>query len=163
VGTWALDVTTGLGNGWSAIFGIDLNSIAASSQAGGTLRITFTETNLNAGFPAGPLSITSAIGGTTQGTVTYKSWFDDSNVAFGQSELLFSGAASSLAFADGATKVVNASDPFSLTLQVDVTHVGAKTTSFDFSASVPEPTSVALLGVALLGAGVATRRRAKKA
>lgn len=160
VGSWTISNTTALGDGWSDIFGIDLNSLSASSAAGGTLRIRFTETDLAFGNGA-PLSVTSAIGGTTQGTVSYASWIDDSNVAFGQAQQLFAGTSNGIAFSAGGNAMAAVSSPFSLTLQVDINHIGKKMTSFDFSASVPEPSSVALLGVALLGAGAATRRRRK--
>lgn len=165
VGTWSLTVTTGFGNGSSSIFGIDLNSIAASSNAGGTLRITLTETDLTLGANGGPVTVNSAIGGTTQGTVSYSSWLDDANNALnvanptGQGSLLFSGTSSSMAFAASGQGTTLASDPFAMTLQVDITHSGRATSSFDFAASVPEPGTLALLSVALLGAGFAARRR----
>jgi len=161
VGTWTLSNSTGVGNGWSSIFGIDLNSVSASSTAGGTLRITFTETDLNFGS-LGPLTVDSSIGGTTQGTISYSSWIDDANAAFGHGQQLFSGTSSGGAFAASGSALAAASDPFSLTLQVDITHVGAKLTSFDFGATVPEPGTLALLSIAMLGAGVATRRTAKR-
>jgi PEP-CTERM motif len=165
VGTWALTVTTGYGNGNSDIFGIDLNSIAASSSAGGTLRITLTETDLSLGANGAPVTVNSAIGGTTQGTVSYKSWLDDANSALnltnptGQGTLLFSGSSSTMVFAASGQGTTRASDPFAMTLQVDITHTGRATSSFDFAATVPEPGTLALLSVALLGAGFAARRR----
>lgn len=165
VGTWSLTVTTGFGNGSSSIFGIDLNSIAASSDAGGTLRITLTETDLTLGADGGPVTVNSAIGGTTQGTVSYNSWLDDANNPLdltnptGQGSLLFSGMSSGMAFAASGQGTTLASDPFAMTLQVDINHTGRATSSFDFAASVPEPGTLALLSLAMLGAGFAARRR----
>jgi hypothetical protein len=165
VGSWSMSVAAGSGNGWSSIFGIDLTSFAASSNSGGTLRITLTETGLNMGANGGPVTVNSAIGGTTQGTVSYSSWLDDANNPMnvanpaGQGSLLFSGSSSSMAFAATGQGTTLASDPFAMTLQVDITHNGRATSSFDFSANVPEPGTLALLSVALLGAGFAARRR----
>lgn len=165
VGSWSMSVAAGSGNGWSSIFGIDLTSFAASSNAGGTLRITLTETGLTLGANGGPVTVNSAIGGTTQGVVSYSSWLDDANNPLnvanptGQGTLLFSGSSSSMAFAATGQGTTLASDPFAMTLQVDITHTARATTSFDFSATVPEPGTLALLSVALLGAGFAARRR----
>jgi ABC-type transport system substrate-binding protein len=64
VGTWAINGTIGIGNGFSSIFGIDLNSLSISSSGGGTLRLSLTETDLSLGLP-GPVGFSSLIGGTT--------------------------------------------------------------------------------------------------
>lgn len=155
---WSFSATTGLGNGLSSVFGIDLNSIAASSATGGTLRITLTQTDLNFGANGGPLSVYAGIGGTSQGTISYGAWIDDANAAFGHGQQIFAGSSQGV-FSDAGGVITAASDPFSLTLQVDINHVGRKMTSFDFAASVPEPSSLALMSVAMLGAGFAARRR----
>ncbi len=165
VGSWAMSVAVGSGNGWSSIFGIDLTSFAASSNAGGTLRITLTETGLTMGANGGPVAVNSFIGGTTQGTIAFSSWLDDANRSLnvadpaGQGTLLFSGSSSGASFDARGQGTTLASDPFAMTLQVDITHTGRQTSSFDFQATVPEPGTLGLLSVALLGAGFAARRR----
>jgi len=160
-GTWMLSVTTGQSVGVTSNWALDLNTISISSVGGGTLRVSLTETDLTYGSGSGPLSISSNIGGTSFGTVSYASYADDGNTAFGKSTLLFSGSATpgGGAFADGNSAQFSRTDPFSLTLTADITHRGSATTSFDFDAHVPEPGTLALLSVALLGAGAATRRR----
>jgi PEP-CTERM motif len=163
VGSWLLSMTTGVGDGHSSIFGIDLNSISISGGAG-TLRITLTETDLTLGANGGPVTVSSAIGGVTQGTISYSSWLDDANNPLnlanptGQGSLLFSGSSTS-SFQQRGQGTTLASDPFAMTLQVDITHTVQSTTSFNFEATVPEPGTLALLSVALLGAGFAARRR----
>jgi PEP-CTERM motif len=165
VGSWSTSVAIGSGNGWSSLFGIDLTSFAASSDVGGTLRITLTETDLTLGANGGPVTVNSFIGGTTQGTIAYSAWLDDANNSLnvanptGQGSLLFSGSTSSMSFNDRGQGTTLASDPFAMTLQVDITHTGRYTSSFDFQTTVPEPGTLALLSVALLGAGFAARRR----
>lgn len=158
VGSWSFSSVAGLGDGWSDIFGIHLNSFSASSSAGGTLRVSFTETDLTNGLNGGPTYVSSGIGGLTQGTVAYQTWIDDANNPFGLGQALFSGTGTG-AFSAAGGAVTSASDPFSLTLIVDITHSGARTTSVDFGASIPEPGTMALLGAALLGMGAAGRRR----
>lgn len=160
-GTWSLNITSGIGVGNTSVWGLDLNTLSISSSSGGTLRLSLTQTDLTYGSGGGPLVINSAIGGTTYGTVNYATYADDANTAFGTSTKLFSGSATSTggAFADGNTAEFSRSDPFSLTLTADIIHRGAAATSFDFDAHVPEPGTLALLSVALLGAGAASRRR----
>jgi PEP-CTERM motif len=164
VGSWTLGAQ-GFGNGWSSLFGVDLNSFAASSTGGGTLRITLTETNLTLGADGGPVTINSYIGGSTFGTVSYSAWLDDANNALnlanptGQGALMFSGSTSEPSFEQRGQGTTLASDPFAITLQVDITHTGRATSGFTFQTNVPEPGTLALLSVALLGAGFASRRR----
>ena len=157
VGTWALSFTAGTGYDVSDIWGIDLSTLSVSSSSGGTLRISLTETDL--GYTPGPFTVSSAIGGTTNGTVSYKAYADDSNAAFGTGTALFSGLGTGLAFAGSGATTLNLSNPFSLTLVADIAQSGRSITSFDFTSQVPEPASIALCVVALLGAGAATRRR----
>lgn len=158
VGNWSFNATSALGVGTTDIFGIDLNTLSVSSRTGGTLRITLTETDLTYNS-SGLLNITSGIGGTTNGSVSFAAYADDSNAAFGKAVTLFSGTGSGGAFSQQSSMMTTLVDPFSLTLQVDITHTGSQATSLDFSSQVPEPGSLALLSVALLGAGAAVRRR----
>lgn len=160
-GGFNINVSTGLGDSATpALFGIDLNSVNTSTGAG-TLRLTLTETDLNYST-AGSGLFSGLIGGTTTGSVNWTLLVDDNNVGgYGVGSVAMSGAtAAPGAFSDSGASTLPVTDPFALTLVVDITHgASGGTTSFDFSGSVPEPTSLALISLALLGAGVASRRR----
>jgi hypothetical protein len=159
-GNWTINVSTGLGNGVLAAFGIDLNSVNVSGAGAGILTLAFTETDLNFGA-AGPTSVTGGIGGTAGGTLGYALFADDGNNAFGTGSTVFSGSAGPGAFSASGGSSVALNDPFSLTLQVTIDHQGVsgRSSSFDFEGNVPEPASLALVGVALLAAGATARRR----
>ena len=91
---------------------------------------------------------------------------DDNNVGgYGVGTVAMSGATIEPgAFSDTGSMTLPASDPYALTLVVDITHgISGGTTSFDFAGTtaVPEPSGVALISMALLMVAGATSRRRK--
>lgn len=162
VGGWVVNVSTVIGNALTSWFGVDLNSVNVSLPGAGALSVRMTETDLNFGMPAGTvLPINGAIGGTTGGSISYALYADDGNAAFGKTTTLWSGAATGPAFSATGGSYMTTTDPFSMTLEVTMDHRAPgsyNTTSFDFAGSVPEPGTLALFGVALLGLGAAARR-----
>ena len=142
---------------------VNVNSYGASADM---LTIKFTDTDFTDLAPVAT-GFMSEIGGVTNGTVTYATYFDNSNAAFGTATLLsnlgsFSGGAfSSSAYASLASLSPAPAGPYSLTLVTTVAHSAGmgKITSYNASVSVPEPGTLLLLGSGMLGFAFLKRRK----
>ena len=170
VGVWTVNISTGTGvGGIPGVFGIDLTSKSTISSAPGTLTIMLSETGLNLGS-SGTFAVSGGIGGTFSKTgngnsLGYSLYADANNGLFGTPAggLAFNGTATdgSLHFGDaGGASIALTNPSFSLTMVTKFNNKVAGQTSYDFTSAIPEPASIALVGLALLGLGAATRRKA---
>jgi hypothetical protein len=157
---WTLNVTTGLSKpdlGSSTQPWMDLSSVNATSKGAGNLTIKFSDDNF------GPTSgkLTSTIGGTTQGSVTMKTYTDAANTIFGQGALLTSqGAFGTGPFTSTKSLSFTGGLPYSLTEIATITHTKRAVTSFNEELRVPDAgITLALLGSSLLGLAAFSRSR----
>lgn len=165
LGNFLINVTTGLSKpvlGSATLPDIDLSSVDVTSALGGTLTLEVTDTDFigNAGFA----DFVSAIGGTqgSGGSLTYSTFADCSNSAFGMGTALssqsFSGGG---AFSGSSTSPTTlCSGNYSLTELVSLSLPGGFVgTSFDANLAVPEPATLALFGAGLLALPLLARRK----
>ncbi|MGH8550006.1 MAG: hypothetical protein ACRERU_15665 [Methylococcales bacterium] len=150
IGNFFINVLTGLSYptiGSQQFPNLDLNSVNVTSiSGGGSITLELTDT----GFTnSGILNLLTTIGGTTQGSISWKTYADTSNTAFGQATLIAMGSSNGPGVNGSNNFVFNPGGSFSLTHVITVAHSALKVTSFDIITEVPEPAPLALLSLGL--------------
>ena len=166
LGVFNVNVVTGITYptiGSLAVPEMHINSVNVSSLSSsevGSLRISFSETGFGtsdtvlAGFQ-------TDVYGFTQGSVSFLTSFNSKEIS--NFDLLGVGS-----FSDSTTYIGSPDNPFSLTAVATINHIGMNTTSFGMhissiadadGVSVPEPGTIILLGMGLLGIGVFNMRK----
>lgn len=137
-------------------------SVQAVSTGAGMLVISLSDSDF-ANEGANQLFV-SHFGGTAAGTATATAWANDSNTLFAtEQQVADIGPLGPGAFSASDSGVASLTAPSSLTLTTVFTHENQGVSSSNQEITVPEPATLGLFALSLIGLGAAARRRRQMA
>lgn len=154
LGLWSINTAIGADSSIPTLAKINLTSFNAAYAGSGVANLTVSLLDTGLTGPAGLNTPgRTSVGGTTNGSVSFATYFNGSLVA---SAGVFNPHSYSKDLYFGG---VDTSSPFDLLDVISISQNGVGTTQATMETTIPEPATLGLLGLGLLGLGFARRRK----